>query len=317
MTLTLTPWLQGTVGPEADAERRDRGERRGRAAVRPSRCSTRRRSRSSSSRSASTSRSSAWPWPGSASASSRPSGAALSIDAGFGPGQLRDVALEVTYNPDRPEDTTVTGSGDLRRARPRRLRLNVDGGAGRRHPGGQRDGRADRVRRGRRGGRGVGRAPRSAGRPATGVVLDAHGEIFVEPKFKFGIDAFVDVSADLWITEIELYHKTWKLAAFEYGSNLRFGLALPIHYESGKPFDALLRPDPVDLPAHRTQRAARRPGRSSWSASAEKTSGRSPMLNITESPGQGHRQPGRPAPGPRRPRRGRAALPGGDRGRSR
>jgi hypothetical protein len=73
--------------------------------------------------------------------------------------------------------------------------------------------------------------------PRTGIVLDARGEIFVEPKFRFGIDAFVDVTADLWVTEIELYHKTWKLAAFEYGSNLRFGLAFPLHYESGKPFD--------------------------------------------------------------------------------
>ena len=73
--------------------------------------------------------------------------------------------------------------------------------------------------------------------PRSGIVLDARGEIFVEPKFKFGVEAFVDVSADLWLTTIELYHHKWKLADFEYGSNLRFGLSLPIHYESGKPFD--------------------------------------------------------------------------------
>jgi hypothetical protein len=73
--------------------------------------------------------------------------------------------------------------------------------------------------------------------PIAGIVMDARGEIFVEPKFKFGIDAFVDVSADLWLTTIELYHKKWSLASFEYGSNLRFGLMFPLHYESGKPFD--------------------------------------------------------------------------------
>lgn len=47
----------------------------------------------------------------------------------------------------------------------------------------------------------------------------------------------VDVSADLLLTTVELYRKIWKLAAFEYGSNLTFGLVFPIHYESGKPFD--------------------------------------------------------------------------------
>jgi hypothetical protein len=73
--------------------------------------------------------------------------------------------------------------------------------------------------------------------PRSGIVLDAHGDIFVEPKFKFGVEAFVDVSADLLLTTIELYHHKWKLADFEYGSNLRFGLSLPIHYESGKPFE--------------------------------------------------------------------------------
>ena len=58
-------------------------------------------------------------------------------------------------------------------------------------------------------------------------MLDAQGEMFVEPKFKFGVDAFVDVSADLWLTTIELYHQKWSLAAFEYGSNLRFGADVP------------------------------------------------------------------------------------------
>ena len=73
--------------------------------------------------------------------------------------------------------------------------------------------------------------------PRTGVVLDAHGEIFVEPKFKFGVDAFVKVTVGAWGFETDLYDNKWKLAAFEYGSNLRFGLVLPIHYESLKPFD--------------------------------------------------------------------------------
>ena len=45
------------------------------------------------------------------------------------------------------------------------------------------------------------------------------------------------MSADLWVTTIELYHKKWSLASFEYGPALVFGMTFPIHYESGKPFE--------------------------------------------------------------------------------
>jgi hypothetical protein len=160
----------------------------------------------------------------------------VSISAGFGPGQLRDVALKVTYNPDKPDETTVSGRGNFVVPAHAGLRLSVDGGLGAGIP--VVSATAGITVYGEIGVAGQA----SAGTvvtwsPRTGIVLDAHGEIFVEPKFKFGIEAFVDVSADLWLTTIELYHEKWKLADFEYGSNLRFGLALPIHYESGKPFD--------------------------------------------------------------------------------
>ena len=160
----------------------------------------------------------------------------VSISAGIGPGQLRDVALKVTYNPDKPDDTTVSGRGSFAVPAHASLRLSVDGGLGAGIP--VVSATAGVTVYGEIGVAGEA----SAGvvvswSPRTGIVLDARGEIFVEPKFKFGIEAFVDVSADLWITTIELYHEKWKLAEFEYGSNLRFGLALPIHYESLKPFD--------------------------------------------------------------------------------
>ena len=160
----------------------------------------------------------------------------VSISAGFGPGQLRDVALKVTYNPDKPDDTTVSGRGSFVVPAHASLRLSVDGGLGVGIP--VVSATAGVTVYGEIGVAGEASAgvPFSWS-PRTGIVLDAHGEIFVEPKFKFGIEAFVDVSADLWITTIELYHEKWKLADFEYGSNLRFGLALPIHYESLKPFD--------------------------------------------------------------------------------
>ena len=71
-------------------------------------------------------------------------------------------------------------------------------------------------------------------------MLDATGEIFAEPKFIFDVSAYVDVSADLYVTTIDLYSKRWRLAGFEYGSGMRFGLRFPIHYEEGQPFNISL-----------------------------------------------------------------------------
>jgi hypothetical protein len=160
----------------------------------------------------------------------------MSITAGFGPGQLRDVGLTVTYNPDHPDDTTVTGSGTFYVPAAAALRLTVDGGLGAGIP--IVSATAGVSVYGEIGVAGAASAGAAISwTPIAGIVMDARGEIFVEPKFKFGIDAFVDVSADLWITTIELYQKKWSLASFEYGSNLRFGLMFPLHYESGKPFD--------------------------------------------------------------------------------
>ena len=160
----------------------------------------------------------------------------LDISAGFGPGQLKDVGLKVTYNPDHPEGTTVTGTGTFFIPAHAGLRLHVDGALGAGIP--IVSATAGVSIFGEVGLAGDASASATVGwTPTTGIVLDAKGDITVQPKFKFGIDAFVDVSADLLLTTIELYHHTWKLAAFEYGSNLEFGLMFPIHYESAKPFE--------------------------------------------------------------------------------
>ncbi|WP_138760699.1 eCIS core domain-containing protein [Modestobacter altitudinis] len=157
------------------------------------------------------------------------------VGVGFGPGLLRDVSLAVTYNPDRPDDTTVSGAGTFVVPAHAGLRLQVDGGVGAGIP--VVSATAGVSIYGEVGLVGAASADAAINwSPRTGIVLDARGEIFVEPKFRFGIDAFVDVSADLLVTDVELYRRKWKLAAFEYGSNLRFGLAFPLHYESGKPF---------------------------------------------------------------------------------
>jgi Domain of unknown function (DUF4157) len=160
----------------------------------------------------------------------------VSILAGVGPGQLRDVAIKVTYNPNRPDDTTVSGNARFVVPAHAGLRLTVDGGLGAGIP--VVSATAGISVYGEIGLAGEASAGVAVSwTPRSGIALDARGEVFVEPKFKFGVDAFVDVSADLWLTTIELYHQKWKLAAFEYGSNLRFGLSMPIHYESSKPFE--------------------------------------------------------------------------------
>ncbi|WP_086839420.1 eCIS core domain-containing protein [Amycolatopsis kentuckyensis] len=159
----------------------------------------------------------------------------VTVNAGFGPGQLRDVALEVTYNPSRPDDTTVKGGGTFAVPAHAGMRIQVDGGLGVGIPVVSATAGVSIF-----GEVGLAGEPSAAAAlqwtPRTGIVLDAKGELFVEPKFRFGIDAFVDVTADLWITEVELYRRKWQLAAFEYGSSLRFGMVFPLHYESGKPF---------------------------------------------------------------------------------
>jgi hypothetical protein len=73
--------------------------------------------------------------------------------------------------------------------------------------------------------------------PAKGLVVDTVAKISAEPKFLFDITGKVEVTADVWIHTFHLYEKEWNFAHFEYGSGLRLGVSLPVHYEQGKPFD--------------------------------------------------------------------------------
>jgi hypothetical protein len=163
----------------------------------------------------------------------------LDASAGFGPGQLRDLALKVTYNPDREADTRIEGSAAFHVPAHAGLKLYVQGALGAGIP--VVDARAGLEVSGELGLAGAADASTNVSwSPGRGLVLDARGDIFVEPKFRFAITGFVEVTADLWIDTIDLYSKRWELAAFEYGSNLRFGVGFPIHYEEGKPFDIAL-----------------------------------------------------------------------------
>jgi hypothetical protein len=163
-------------------------------------------------------------------------GGGLDLTAGFGPGQLRDLHLSVTYNPDHEEDTRVEGGAEFFVPADAGLRLFVRGALGAGIPivsasagleiGGQL-GIEGAVRAG----------VQVSWTPAQGIDLQADAEIYAEPKFRFDITGFVLVEADLLLRTIELYSKRWRLAEFEYGSGLRLGARFPIHYREGQPFN--------------------------------------------------------------------------------
>ena len=174
-------------------------------------------------------------------------GGGLDLSAGIGPGQLQELGLGITYNPDHEDQTHVTGGAKLVIPAHAGLRLFVRGSLGAGIPivsaelglevGGQL-GLEGAVEAG----------VQVDWTPARGLVLDARGEIYVQPKFRFDLTGFAEVTADLFITEITLYEERWELAAFETGPDLRFGVSFPIHYEEGQPFDVSWNDVQFDVP---------------------------------------------------------------------
>ncbi len=171
----------------------------------------------------------------------------LDASAGFGPGQLRKLFAEVTYNPAHEEDTVVRGHGEFHVPAHAGLRLSVRGGLGVGIPivsasanlevGGQLgiEGAADA-------------AVDVNWSPRTGLQLDATASLSAQPKFKLDVTGLVLVEADLLVSTITLYEKRWQLAAVEFGSDMTFGLTFPIHYKSGEPFDVKLDDVQFQLP---------------------------------------------------------------------
>lgn len=166
-------------------------------------------------------------------------GGGLDLDAGIGPAQIKDLGLEITYNPAREEETHIVGTAKLHIPAHAGLRLFVRGGLGVGIP--VVDARAGLEVGARLGLEGALDAGVQVDwTPTKGLVIDAKAGIFVEPKMKFDLKAFVEVELDLWVKTVTLYEDSWDLASFEWGSGLRFGVELPIHYEEGKPFNVSL-----------------------------------------------------------------------------
>ena len=166
-------------------------------------------------------------------------GGGLDAKASIGPGQLRDLSLEIAYNPSHEDQTTITGHAQFYVPAFAGLRLFVRGGVGVGIP--VVDAKAGLEVGAELGVQGAAQADVTVEwSPAKGLALDAEGQIWAEPKFKFDVSAFVEVTADLLVTEVDLYSDKWNLASFEYGSGMRFGITFPLHYREGQPFDVAL-----------------------------------------------------------------------------
>lgn len=159
----------------------------------------------------------------------------LDFSAGFGPGQLRDLYADVTYNPDREEETTITGHGEFAIPADAGLTLRGDLGLGVSVGIASLTGGIEIA--GTLGLEGEAAAEVDVNwSPQTGLALDATGRITVNPKFSFDVNAFARASLDLWVTSIS---ETWRynLVSFSWGPDIQFGIVFPVHYGEGEPFD--------------------------------------------------------------------------------
>ena len=159
----------------------------------------------------------------------------LDFSAGFGPGQLRKLYADVTYNPDHEEQTTISGHGEFAIPADAGLTLRGDLGLG-----------VSVAIASLSGGIEIAGTLGLAGEalasvdvnwsPQTGLALDALGRITVNPKFKFDINAFARASLDLWLVSLS---ETWRynLASFSWGPDIQFGIVFPVHYKEGEPFN--------------------------------------------------------------------------------
>ena len=154
----------------------------------------------------------------------------LNAYAGIGPGRLEGLELGIVYNPSREEDTHVTGTGRFVVPAEAGIKLVVRATIGLDVLIGGVEGGLEVA-----GGLGL-QAEASAGisldwTPASGLELRAELAASVQPKFIFSIKGVIKAWVAWWDKEW-----SWKLADYEYGSNLRLGVKLPVVYREGEPF---------------------------------------------------------------------------------
>lgn len=163
-------------------------------------------------------------------------GGSLDANASFGPGQLRDLSLSVTYNPDHEDDTVVEGTGDFFVPAEAGLSLKVHAGVGASVAVASLTGGIEVS-----GGLGIqGKAEVNVDvtwTPTKGVDVKGEASASAEPKLIFKVDGYVKAELGVPPLSVELLKRNWNFAGFEYGSGLQFGIKLPVHYNSKQPFD--------------------------------------------------------------------------------
>jgi len=162
-------------------------------------------------------------------------GGGLDAHAGIGPGVIDRLQLGIEYNPAHEENTHVTGDGHVNVPADAGLRLSVHGGIGLGIPAASVSGGLEVG--GELGLQGAAEAGVHVDwMPSQGLAIDAYGRLSAHPRFVFDVSGYVEVEA-LFFT---IYENRWRLAAFEYGSDLTFGVTFPIRYREGEPFDIAL-----------------------------------------------------------------------------
>ena len=162
-------------------------------------------------------------------------GGGLDFTAGFGPGELRDISAEITYNPEREDETTLSGHGEFAIPADAGLTLRGDLGLGVSVAIASLSGGIELTGELGLEGEAAAEVDLNWG-PQTGLSLDATGRITVNPKFLFEINAFARASLGVGFLSVS---ETWRhnLAGFEWGPDIQFGLVFPINYQEGETFD--------------------------------------------------------------------------------
>lgn len=159
-------------------------------------------------------------------------GGGLSAKAGVGPGLLEQLKIGVTYNPSREDQTRVTGDAHLRVPADAGLTLGVRAGIGLGITGASATGGLEVT--GTLGLQGAAEATvHVEWTPQQGLNLEARLAVSAQPVFTFGVGGYVSVR----VLGFSVYDQTWSLASFSFGSDYRFGVALPVRYQEGQPFD--------------------------------------------------------------------------------
>lgn len=162
-------------------------------------------------------------------------GGNLSAKAGIGPGALDQLKLGIVYNPDREENTHITGKAHVNVPADAGLRLAARAGIGLGITGASATGGLELG-----GALGIAGAAEASAhidwKPSLGLQINTEGYLHAEPKFKFDVSGYVAVTA----LGFSVYDNRWELAAYELGSNLRLGVRFPINYREGQPFNLSL-----------------------------------------------------------------------------